>query len=129
MMGDWLSRLDKDAKETRDRKIGELWFSCHTNKEIAETVDLTEEGVLQITQEMTDLLKLGNSSQSAASHAIRPANLKYLETANPEPQKSIRPDVIAGLILSNNDRELLMTAVTAAGYHETVCRVFQGTAN
>jgi hypothetical protein len=39
---DWLSRMDKDAKEARDRRIFDLWLACWTNKEISEDVGLTE---------------------------------------------------------------------------------------
>jgi hypothetical protein len=41
----WLSRMDKDAKKKRNRRIFELWLSCHTQEEIAETVGCTHRTV------------------------------------------------------------------------------------
>jgi hypothetical protein len=66
---DWLSRIDKDAKEQRKQKIFDLWLAGWTNKEAAEFVGITEEAVRQSTQEMADLPKLGKLQQSAADHA------------------------------------------------------------
>jgi hypothetical protein len=31
----WLSRIDKDAKEARDKRIFERWMACHSQEEIA----------------------------------------------------------------------------------------------
>lgn len=67
---DWLSRMDKDAKEARDRRIFDLWLACWTNKEIAEEVGLTEEAVRLITQESAELPKLGKPDRAAADHAV-----------------------------------------------------------
>lgn len=66
---EWLSRMDKDAKEARNRRIFDLWLACWTNKEIADDVNLTEEAVRQVTQETADLPKLGKPQQAAAEHA------------------------------------------------------------
>ena len=33
---EWLSRIDKDAKEARNQKIHELWLACNTQQEIAD---------------------------------------------------------------------------------------------
>jgi hypothetical protein len=38
---DWLSRIDKDAKEARDKRIFELWLACWTQEEIAADVGLS----------------------------------------------------------------------------------------
>ncbi len=35
---DWLSRIDKDAKEERNRKIFDMWMACYTQQEIADTL-------------------------------------------------------------------------------------------
>ncbi len=35
-MRDWLSRIDKDSKEARNKKIFEMWMACHTQEEIGE---------------------------------------------------------------------------------------------
>lgn len=67
---EWLSRIDKDAKADRDKRIFDLWMQCWTNLEIAEAVGgISEEGVRLKTQEMADLPKLGKSNQAAAEHA------------------------------------------------------------
>jgi ParB-like chromosome segregation protein Spo0J len=42
---DWLSRIDKDAKEKRNERIFELWMACHTQEEIAEEVNVTQSEV------------------------------------------------------------------------------------
>ena len=66
---DWLSRMDKDAKEARDQRIFDLWLACWTDKAIADDVGLTEEAVRLITQKAADLPTLGKSHQAAADHA------------------------------------------------------------
>ena len=37
---DLLSRMDKDAKEARNRRIFEMWMACATQEEIAEACDV-----------------------------------------------------------------------------------------
>jgi len=39
---DWLSRIDKDSKEARDKRIFELWLACYTQDEIAEAVGVSQ---------------------------------------------------------------------------------------
>ncbi len=39
---EWLSRIDKDTKAARDRKIFDLWLSCRTQEEIAEAVGVSQ---------------------------------------------------------------------------------------
>jgi hypothetical protein len=67
---EWLSRMDKDAKEARDRRVFDLWLACWTLKEIAETVGLTKQAVDLVCQESANLPKLDKSSQAQADHAI-----------------------------------------------------------
>jgi DNA-binding XRE family transcriptional regulator len=64
---DWLGRIDKDAKEARNRRIFEMWMACSTQEEIAEACDITKETVSQICQNLADLPK---SDKAAADHAI-----------------------------------------------------------
>jgi len=33
-----LSRIDKDAKDARNRRIFNLWMACYTQQEVAEAV-------------------------------------------------------------------------------------------
>ena len=42
---DWLSRVDKDAKEARDKRIFDLWLACYTQQEIANAVGITKQAV------------------------------------------------------------------------------------
>lgn len=65
----WLSRIDKDAKEARDRRIFDLWLACHTQEEIAERENLTKSAVSEICSEMADLPKMDKSAQAGAAHA------------------------------------------------------------
>ena len=37
-----LSRIDKDSKEARDKKIFDLWLACYTQEEIAEQCDCSQ---------------------------------------------------------------------------------------
>jgi ParB-like nuclease domain/DNA methylase len=39
---EWLSRIDKDSKEARDRRIFDLWLACRTQEEIAEAVGCSQ---------------------------------------------------------------------------------------
>lgn len=57
--------FDKDAKEARNKRIFDLWMSCHTQEEIAEREDCTKETVSQICQKMAELPK---SDKPAAEH-------------------------------------------------------------
>lgn len=49
----WLSRIDKDAKEARDKRIFDMWLACHTQEDIAEAVGLTDRGVAKIITKQT----------------------------------------------------------------------------
>jgi ParB-like chromosome segregation protein Spo0J len=66
---EWLSRIDKDTKEERNRRIFELWMACYTQEEIAQREDLTQQSVDLILQETATLPKLVKSNQAAAEHA------------------------------------------------------------
>lgn len=69
---DWLSRMDKDAKEARDRRIFELWLACWTQQEIAEELDCSQQ---EVTKQIETFTTNGNSAvygktqQAAADHA------------------------------------------------------------
>jgi len=66
---DWLSRIDKDSKAERDRRIFDKWMACETNVAIAEQCDCDEKTVRDVIGELADLPKLRNQDQAAASHA------------------------------------------------------------
>ena len=58
---DWLSRIDKDAKEARNKRIFEMWLACWTLEEIAKFEDMAKE--------IATLPKLNKLQQAAADHA------------------------------------------------------------
>jgi len=66
---DWLSRVDKDAKEARNKRIFDMWLACHEQKEIAEMVGETPARVNQIVAELPKLDSLSKQDQSSADHA------------------------------------------------------------
>lgn len=62
---DWLSRIDKDSKEARDRKIFDLWLACWTQEEIANECGCSQPEVANIIKN-GDLAK---SDKPASEHA------------------------------------------------------------
>ena len=66
---DWLSRIDKDSKEARNKRIFDLWLACWTAEEIASEVGITKQAVNLICQETASLPKLDKPSKAAADHA------------------------------------------------------------
>lgn len=64
---EWLSRIDKDAKEARDKRILAMWLACYTQAEIAaaEGVDQTTVGDV-VSGKTADLPQ---SLKAAAEHA------------------------------------------------------------
>lgn len=64
---DWLSRIDKDSKEARDKRIFELWLACWTQEEIAEAVGVPRTTVEEV---LTKSAELPESSKPAAFHHI-----------------------------------------------------------
>lgn len=64
---DWLSRMDKDAKEARDKRIFDLWLSCWTQEEIAEECDCDQKTasnvILGETAELPKFLKSHPSAE------------------------------------------------------------------
>lgn len=66
---DWLSRIDKDSKEARNKRIFDLWLAGWTNTAIAEESGCDEKTVREVIGETADLPKLRKPDQSAATHA------------------------------------------------------------
>lgn len=52
---EWLSRIDKDTKEVRNKRIFDLWLACYTQEEIAEVVGLTHQAIDEILQKRAEL--------------------------------------------------------------------------
>ena len=65
---DWLSRVDKDAKEARDRRIFEMWLACYTQEEIAEAVGITQQAVAKMAEDFTNFGNLADSCKAAGAH-------------------------------------------------------------
>lgn len=66
---DWLSRVDKDAKDARNKRIFDMWLACYTQQEIADAVGIPRKTVDDTFGEFGDVSKLAKSDQSAAEHA------------------------------------------------------------
>ncbi len=65
---DWLSRVDKDSKEARDKRIFDLWLACWTQDEIAAEVGCTQ-GEIAKSIPTGNLAERNKSEQSTATHA------------------------------------------------------------
>ena len=62
----WLSRIDKDAKEARDKRIFDLWLACYTQEEIAKSVGVdTTDKILRVSGNLADL---PNNQKPQAEH-------------------------------------------------------------
>jgi len=66
---EWLSRIDKDSKEARDRKIFEMWMACYTQEEIASTIGCTRDEVRGVSESFGEIGKLAENPKAQASHA------------------------------------------------------------
>ena len=65
----WLSRIDKDSKEARNKRIFDMWMACYTQEEIGEKEGIAKSAVNEICSEMAALPKLNKSDKSYAEHA------------------------------------------------------------
>lgn len=69
---DWLSRVDKDAKEARNKRIFEMWLACYTQQEIADALGCDR---VEVTRLIDSFVHNGESSVlnktevAAAEHA------------------------------------------------------------
>jgi hypothetical protein len=66
---DWLSRMDKDSREARDRRIFDLWLACHSTDEIAEAIGCGKADVSKVCSEAADMPNLNKPDRAAADHA------------------------------------------------------------
>lgn len=64
---DWLSRIDKDAKEARDKRILAMWLACHTHDEIAAIEGVSATYSKDTISSQTE--KLPSATKAAAEHA------------------------------------------------------------
>jgi hypothetical protein len=65
---EWLSRIDKDTKEARSKRILELWMACHTQQEIAELVALDKANVNRELDVCCDVANVPERNKPAANH-------------------------------------------------------------
>ena len=54
----WLSRIDKDAKDERNKRIYAKWLACWTQEEVAESEGISVGNVNGIFSEFPDLSRL-----------------------------------------------------------------------
>lgn len=52
---DWLERIDKDAKEARDKRIFDKWMACWTQDEIAKSENISQPQIKEVLSEMAEL--------------------------------------------------------------------------
>jgi hypothetical protein len=64
----WLSRIDKDAKEARDKRIFASWLACRAQQEIAEAEGVSV-GTINSTLDSFSFAHLPDSEKAAANHA------------------------------------------------------------
>ena len=65
---DWLSRIDKDAKEARDRRIFAQWLACHTQQEIADAEGVSQKYVSELVDSY-QTADLPSGMKAVAEHA------------------------------------------------------------
>lgn len=64
---DWLSRIDKDAREARDKRIFAMWLACHPQQEIADQEGVHKDTVSEVISRKT--AELPQSDKAASEHA------------------------------------------------------------
>lgn len=64
---EWLSRIDKDAKDSRNRRIFDMWLACYTQDEIAQAVNVHKDTVNEVCRKSADLPE---SDKPAAQHLV-----------------------------------------------------------
>jgi hypothetical protein len=67
---DWLSRIDKDTKAARNKRIFDLWMACYTQQEIAEHEGLSREAISDITSSFGSFGNLAETTKATALHQV-----------------------------------------------------------
>lgn len=64
-MRDWLSRIDKDSKDARNKRIFEMWMACHTMEEIAEACNVSK---MEVSRTCNESAELPEGYKPSANH-------------------------------------------------------------
>jgi len=65
---DWLSRIDKDTKEARDKRIFAAWLACRTQQEIADAEGVSQKYISE-QADSYQTADLPSGMKAAAEHA------------------------------------------------------------
>jgi DNA methylase/ParB/Sulfiredoxin domain len=65
----WLSRIDKDANDARNKRIFDKWLSCWTQQEIADDEGTSHQTVMRLVQDFVQDGKLSGMDKANADHA------------------------------------------------------------
>ena len=68
-VSEWLSRVVKDNKEKRDRKIFDMWLACCSTDEIAEACGCDKATVSRVAEELLQSVSKNQTQQSHSEHA------------------------------------------------------------
>lgn len=63
----WLSSIDKDIKEARDKRILNLWLASYSQEEIADAVGISRS---QVSEIVSGSAKLPKPAEAAANHLV-----------------------------------------------------------
>ena len=65
----WLSRIDKDAKDARDKRIFSKWLACWTQDEIGDSEGMDHSQISRILCEFPILENITKSHQTLATYS------------------------------------------------------------
>ena len=63
----WLSKIDRDSKVARNKRIFNLWMACYTQEEIAKREEVHKDTISEVCRKMAELQK---SDKPYAEHLI-----------------------------------------------------------
>lgn len=66
---EWVSRIDKDTRAARNKRIFEMWLACHTQAEIASALDCSRDEVRGQVEGFGEIGSLAETPKAAANHA------------------------------------------------------------